>query len=684
MEGTDELYKDLEALAKVAYGRTGDEVLLGIIAYLVQLAKALLERNSSLRELQARDASNKYGPKSETLEGVSGKMEGVSRSGGEEEKDAEPSGESAVEDGSGGGEDEDGEDRRKRRKELKEKLRELDREEAERRARHKDAGQPAGQEWDDLVESTVPEGQRTCPKCGTPLKRLGWREVRRLRLKRMRLVRVLERIERVFCPGCAYRARVHRLELQKRRRAREEARGSAGGASAGCGSGPAGVQAQSAGGMSGNASAEAGGSVHEDIRPDGACSCAAKMSAGTAGEAGSAAGHGGSAPSDGPNGGGKPEMDGDAGFYVGEADSMAVFPHCPADAGTLALVAVAKFDDLIPLARIEKIFARGGESLSRKTTYRWIIALGELLAPFVAFMHGWLAASRLVNADETPILVFREEGRPDKSKSYMWVFYGRGEGGPQVFYCLYAPTRSSSVAMDVLADLEDAFLQTDGYGGYSAVKKLEGVTGVSCLAHVRRRFHEVVSIVEEGAELSSGELDRASAAYSVLKGIAGVYAKEEEFRERKIPPEEIPGVREREVRPVFDRLRREIEEAQKTTPRGGLLGRACGYALAQWEGVLNYMKHPELTPDNNFLEACGMRPVAMGRKNYLFFQSPRGARAGAVLLSLILTAKVNGLNPEQYLATLVKRFKHLKDGSRALWEEILPWNIKDLEPLPKD
>ena len=72
------------------------------------------------------------------------------------------------------------------------------------------------------------------------------------------------------------------------------------------------------------------------------------------------------------------------------------------------------------------------------------------------------------------------------------------------------------------------------------------------------------------------------------------------------------------------------------------------------------------------------------RKNYLFFQSPRGARAGAVLLSLILTAKVNGLNPEQYLATLVKRFKPLKDGARALWEEILPWNIKDLEPLPKD
>ena len=70
-------------------------------------------------------------------------------------------------------------------------------------------------------------------------------------------------------------------------------------------------------------------------------------------------------------------MDGDAGFYVGEADSMAVFPHCPADAGTLALVAVAKFDDLIPLARIEKIFARGGESLSRKTTYHWIIALGD-------------------------------------------------------------------------------------------------------------------------------------------------------------------------------------------------------------------------------------------------------------------------------------------------------------------
>ena len=659
MESMNEQYKAVKKLADMAKERTSDEVLLGFIDYLFQLAKALMEKCKNLEELQAREASDKYGSSSETLKGLSGKIEALEQKAEELKAKAESSGEAPAKDAGDAGNAEatgdakdvkDAEAKQKRRAELLEMLKQLDREDAERQTRQNGSAEPAGQEC-ETVERTVPEDQRVCPRCGAELRHLKWREAKRLVLKRMRLVRMLERIEILFCPNCARRFRSYR---RSRARANAAAEGKAESASLQRASDSASIQPASAGG------------------------------AVAAGDSGDAAGSDASSSSEGLSDDGKPELEEDFCFFTMEAESMAVFPHCPVDAESLALLAVAKFEDYIPLARIERMFARGGGNLSRKTTYRWLIALGGYLAPFVAFMYGWLVTSRIVNADETPILVFREEGRPDKSVSYFWIFYGHGDGGPKVYYCLYAPTRSSSVAMDVLADLDNAFLQTDGYGGYNAVKRLEGVTGVSCLAHVRRRYHKIVKIVEEEKELSSEELDRACAACGVLKGIAEVYAKEGEIKERELPPGEIPRARDAEVRPIFDRLRREIEEAQKSTPPSGLLGRACGYALAQWEGILNYMKHPELTPDNNVVESCACRPVAMGRKNFLFFQSVNGAKAGAALYSLILTAKANGLNPEQYLLTLIKRFKHLKDGPRALWEELLPWNIKDLESLSND
>ena len=633
MESMNEQYKAVKKLADMAKERTSDEVLLGFIDYLFQLAKALMEKCKNLEELQAREASDKYGSSSETLKGLSGKIEALEQKAEELKAKAESSGEAPAKDAGDAGNAEatgdakdvkDAEAKQKRRAELLEMLKQLDREDAERQTRQNGSAEPAGQEC-ETVERTVPEDQRVCPRCGAELRHLKWREAKRLVLKRMRLVRMLERIEILFCPNCARRFRSYR---RSRARANAAAEGKAESASLQRASDSASIQPASAGG------------------------------AVAAGDSGDAAGSDASSSSEGLSDDGKPELEEDFCFFTMEAESMAVFPHCPVDAESLALLAVAKFEDYIPLARIERMFARGGGNLSRKTTYRWLIALGGYLAPFVAFMYGWLVTSRIVNADETPILVFREEGRPDKSVSYFWIFYGHGDGGPKVYYCLYAPTRSSSVAMDVLADLDNAFLQTDGYGGYNAVKRLEGVTGVSCLAHVRRRYHKIVKIVEEEKELSSEELDRACAACGVLKGIAEVYAKEGEIKERELPPGEIPKARDAEVRPIFDRLRREIEEAQKSTPPSGLLGRACGYALAQWEGILNYMKHPELTPDNNVVESCACRPVAMGRKNFLFFQSVNGAKAGAALYSLILTAKANGLNPEQYLLTLIKRFKH--------------------------
>ncbi|MCR5256661.1 MAG: IS66 family transposase [Desulfovibrio sp.] len=631
------------------------------------------------------------------------------------------------------------EERRRLREELLEKLKKLDQEDARMRAGQAASAQ-SGEQDCKTVDSPVPEDERFCKKCGAPLRHLRWREAHRLALKRIRLIQLKVRIERLYCPACARKARLQRrLKAQGGTLAGADAGIASGKSATGANGGQAvpashgsgcacadcahSSPAEGGGDDGSSASARAGreGSGQDGSPSGPACACAdcahsSPAEGGGDDGSGTSAGAGreGSGQDGSPSGSacacadcahsspaGKNGGDGEAessssahagsqaqadaqetiGFSVTEGDSLAVFPHCPATASTLAYFAVAKFEDAIPLARLEKIFGRMGGVAPRQTLSHWIIKMGDLLAPFVAFMYGWLITSEIVNADETPIRVYRVQGMSNKSKKYLWVFYGHGGKGPKVFYCIYAPTRSSSVPLDVLADLVNAFLQTDGYTGYNAVKKLEGVTGVSCLAHVRRRYREILDTVEESHPLPDEDLAKASAAMEILEMIAQVYAKEKEIKERNLPPGEIVEARKAEVRPLLDGLRRKMEETQKATPRSGLLGKACTYGLGQWDGILNYMEHPDLTLDNNYLESFGIRPATMGRKNFLFFQSENGARAGATLYSIILTAKANGLNPEKYLMTLLKR---LKKTPESRWAELLPWNSPKLEPFPED
>ena len=655
MESINDKYKNFDDVVADAKERTDDQILVGYIDLLAQYGRALIEENenlkqvvSDLKEIIARDASKKFGQSSERLKDAAGKVEEPS---GNEGGDGRPEGGSSSAAEVPGEKPEELEARRKKQAALRAELKALDRKDAGMRARQAASAQHGGQDC-RTVDSTVPEEERFCRECGAPLRRLRWREARRLALKRMRLNRLTVRIERLYCPSCARKARIRRAL---------KARGSA----------PAGDDAGSASGM--NAAAVNGG------QPGSGCTCADCAQACPA----EGSGHGGEAGSGrAVHAGGRTQADGqeDASFRVTEADSMAVFPHCPATASTLAYFAAAKFEDVIPLARLEKMFKRLGDNAPRQTLSRWIVKMGGLPAPFAAFMHGWLVTSEIINADETPIRVYRVEGISNKSKKYLWIFYGHG-GGPKVFYCLYASTRSSSVPMDVLAGIEKVFLQTDGFSGCNAVKKLDGVTGVACLAHVRRKFHDVLDSVQDDRVPAEEELAKASAALDMLNGIAGVYAREKEIMERNLPPGEIVEARQSEVRPLLEELRRKMEETQKAAPRSCLLGKACTYGLGQWDGILSYMGHPDLTLDNNYLESFGIRPATMGRKTFLFFQSEEGARAGAALLSIILTAKANGLNPEQYLMTLLKRIRKTPESR---WEELLPWNSPKLEPFPDD
>jgi transposase len=694
MESINDKYKNFDDVVADAKERTDDQILVGYIDLLAQYGRALIEENenlkqvvSDLKEIIARDASKKFGQSSERLKDVAGKVEEPS---GNEGGDGRPEGGSSSAAEVPGEKPEELEARRKKQAALRAELKALDRKDAGMRARQAASAQHGGQDC-RTVDSTVPEEERFCRECGAPLRRLRWREAHRLALKRMRLNRLTVRIERLYCPSCARKARIRRaLKARGSAPAGDDAGSASGMNAAAVNGGQPGsgctcadcAQTCSAGENGNGASAQTGreGSDRKDSAGASACTCADCAQACPA----EGSGHGGEAGSGrAVHAGGRTQADGqeDASFRVTEADSMAVFPHCPATASTLAYFAAAKFEDVIPLARLEKMFKRLGDNAPRQTLSRWIVKMGGLPAPFAAFMHGWLVTSEIINADETPIRVYRVEGISNKSKKYLWIFYGHGGGGPKVFYCLYAPARSSSVPMDVLAGIEKVFLQTDGFSGCNAVKKLDGVTGVACLAHVRRKFHDVLDSVQDDRVPAEEELAKASAALDMLNGIAGVYAREKEIMERNLPPGEIVEARQSEVRPLLEELRRKMEETQKAAPRSCLLGKACTYGLGQWDGILSYMGHPDLTLDNNYLESFGIRPAAMGRKTFLFFQSEEGARAGAALLSIILTAKANGLNPEQYLMTLLKRIRKTPESR---WEELLPWNSPKLEPFPDD
>ena len=356
---------------------------------------------------------------------------------------------------------------------------------------------------------------------------------------------------------------------------------------------------------------------------------------------------------------------------------MAVIPRSWVDAAFAALVVMAKYFFGIPLHRQERMFASHGMEIPRRTMCNWILWLGGQLEEFSGLFRQQLVSGEFACSDETTVQVHGEEGRADTLRSYIWALFGGGGSGPPVCYFEYSVSRASAVILNIIKGFK-GFFQSDGYSGYNAVKKMEGVVKVGCLAHVRRRFFDVVKATLK--TLTWEQIKQSSSAYRVLVKIMKVYVKEKWLRAKKLKPGEFLAAREAEVRPILDSIRKIVEEIGKTTNPKGLLGCACSYALDQWDDVCNYIKHPDLTPDNNYVERELIKPFVMGRKNFLFFDSPKGAKAACVFYTLIHTAKACGHDPERYLATLFRLFPRTP---KEQWSTLLPWNLRELDPLPQ-
>ena len=309
-----------------------------------------------------------------------------------------------------------------------------------------------------------------------------------------------------------------------------------------------------------------------------------------------------------------------------------------ATAGLLAYIVTSKFCDSLPLYRQEKQFQRIGVELSRRTMADWMIAASKACEPLMKVLEGRLRSGPLLQLDETTVQVMKEPGRENTSLSYMWVARGGAPEAPVILYH-YAPSRSAAVAKEMLSNYQ-GYLQTDGYEAYDrACETAENVVHVGCWAHVRRKFFE--------AQNSS---KKAGSAEAALSTIAKLYRAEGERAGHK-KPEEFAQARRRIIEPILADFRMWLEQRAKQVPPETLLGKAVGYALAQWPKLIHYLDHPALTPDTNGVENA-IRPFVIGRKNWLFSGSPRGAAASARFFSIIETAKANSQEPYWYLRKL--------------------------------
>ena len=338
-------------------------------------------------------------------------------------------------------------------------------------------------------------------------------------------------------------------------------------------------------------------------------------------------------------------------------------PKSNASPGLLAYIVIAKFLDGLPLYRLAKIFARFGVDLGRGTMAGWMIRMGDLIVPLINLMNETQLGYDILAMDETTVQVLKEPGRAATSKSYMWVRRGGPPSRPVILFD-YDPSRSGAVPFRLLADFKGT-LQTDGYEGYAATAARDDIIHVGCLAHARRKFDEAVK-----AQAKTG---RGGLAKQGLELIQKIYRIEREARERKLDADARKQLRDHKAKPLWDELRKWLDRSIGQVPPQTLTGKALGYLDKQWPRLIRCLDDGRLEVDNNLCENS-IRPFVLGRKAWLFADTPAGADASARLYSLIETAKANGLEPYAYLRHVFTELP--KATTQAEIEALLPWNVE--------
>jgi transposase len=337
-------------------------------------------------------------------------------------------------------------------------------------------------------------------------------------------------------------------------------------------------------------------------------------------------------------------------------------PRSIASPGLLAYVATAKYVDALPLYRQEDILKRAGIELPRATLALWMMKLGELVLPLINLLRDSVLEHGIVQMDETTVQVLKKGNKAACSKSYMWVQRGGPPDKPVVLFD-YDASRGGGVPLRLLEGYR-GYLQCDGYEGYGAIGKREGITLVGCWAHARRKFDEAIKAQGKKGKAKAGRATKG------LSFIQKLYRIEKVASE--LTPDERYALRQEQAVPLLNEIREWLDKSLPEVPPQSAVGKALSYLHGQWPKLAGYVEDGRLSIDNNAAERA-IRPFVIGRNNWLFSDTVRGAEASARLYSLIATAKANSHEPYRYLCHVFKELPGVTSVQDV--EALLPFNI---------
>lgn len=333
--------------------------------------------------------------------------------------------------------------------------------------------------------------------------------------------------------------------------------------------------------------------------------------------------------------------------------------------GLLAHVLVSKYCDQLPLYRQSGIYARSGVELERSTLADWVGQCSALLTPLANALNRYVLSASKLHADDTPVPVL-QPGRGTTKHGRLWTYVrddrASASHDPPAVWFAYSPDRKGMHPRTHLKDF-NGVLQADGYAGFDRLfneaDPRHPIKEAACWAHARRKFYDI------------HQATQSPIALEALTRIGELYAIEEQIRGQ--PPDVRQQVRAMRAGPKLNELQVWMLQTRASLSKKSDLAGAIHYALSRWRALTRYCEDGRIEIDNNAAERS-LRPIALGRKNYLFAGSDAGGERAAIIYSLLGTAKLNGIDPEAYLRHVLER---IAEHPINRVDDLLPWNIAE-------
>ncbi len=347
-------------------------------------------------------------------------------------------------------------------------------------------------------------------------------------------------------------------------------------------------------------------------------------------------------------------MPNEEGVVIGELPTLPI-PKGNAGPGLLAHIMVSKYVDHLPFYRQIKIFGRQGIDISDSTFNGWFNAVAGLLEPLYNVLEKELLKSDYIQADESPIGVQDPNKKGKLHQGYDWVFRSPVK---RLVLFKYHKSRERKAAEQVLEHFTGT-LQTDGYKVYQNLRTKGEITLLGCMAHARRYFEKALGNDKKRAE-------------HVLTLMQELYKTERECKAQKLDPDARKQVRLEKSKPVLDKLKTFLAQNVSVVPPQSAIGKAISYTINIWHNLERYLDDGRYEIDNNMIENK-IRPLALGRKNYLFAGSHKAAQRAAMMYSFFATCKTNEVEPFEWLHDVLER---IPDHKASKLSELLPSNWK--------